>query len=213
VCAAAMHDRALELHTLLVDGIMSVALSADGPLWCVDTVARKRGRDGQLTKAQVLKKVAGGKKSELECSGTLLATYVFSNAGFWLDYQANISDAKTKQEWVVDQSSSVSVASSRPSAAERIRRLQLRGDTSLQPHKPGRRDPAELLQDYHTKLMQFHADALEAAGYSPDDIEPPRWGYQGNWNSYTALDAISATSPGSVCYLSASSCICVVHFP
>ena len=52
-----------------------------------------------LNKQQVLDIVAAGRQGSLECSGLLLATYVFSNAGYWLDFQANISDALTKTAW------------------------------------------------------------------------------------------------------------------
>ena len=155
----------------------------DGPLRCVDRAARK-----PLTRREVNHRVAHGRAADLECSGCLLATYVFSNAGFWLDYQANISDAQTRVRWTPADGSKTSVG--------QWRRRGLRGEGTVPP-RVGRRDPAELLREYHAALLDFHADDLEAAGYSPADIDPPTWGYQGNWNSVPDLDAISATSPGS----------------
>ena len=71
-----------------------------------------------LNKRQVLDIVAAGGQESLECSGLLLATYVFSNAGYWLDFQGNISDALTKTAW-------------EPPDTQRIadwRRRQLRGE-------------------------------------------------------------------------------------
>jgi hypothetical protein len=123
-----------------------------------------------LNKRRILDIVAAGQQESLECSGLLLATYVFSNAGYWLDFQGNISDALTKTAW-------------EPPDTRRIaewRRRQLRGESGP---RIGRRSPAELLQEYHETLLDFHEDALMEAGYSRDDIDPPTWGYQGNWNN------------------------------
>jgi len=139
----------------------------DGPLRCFEKGGDKKA---PLNKRQVLDAVAKGEQEQLECSGLLLATYVFSNANYWLDFQANISDAKTTAAWA-------------PPNAKRMadwRRRQLRGESGP---RIGRRDPVELLQEYHETLLNFHATALEEAGYSPEDIDPPTWGYQGNWNS------------------------------
>ena len=147
----------------------------DGPVRCFEAGAgntyatHTKGRL-PLNKRQVLDIVAVGRQASLECSGLLLATYVFSNAGYWLDFQGNISDALTKTAWQSPD-------------AKRIagwRQRQLRGEGG---RRIGRRSPVELLQEYHEVLLDFHEDALMEAGYSRDDIAPPTWGYQGNWNS------------------------------
>eukprot|EP01043_Picozoa_sp_COSAG02_P057242 COSAG02_NODE_6914_length_3291_cov_5.102444_3_plen_248_part_00 len=147
----------------------------DGAVRCFETTGSDEESNtgterSPLNKRQVLDIVAAGRQESLECSGVLLATYAFSNANYWLDFQANISDALTKTPW-------------EPPDTQRLanwRRRQLRGETGP---RIGRRPPAELLQEYHEVLLDFHEDALMEAGYSRGDIDPPTWGYQGNWNN------------------------------
>eukprot|EP01047_Picozoa_sp_COSAG01_P012102 COSAG01_NODE_538_length_15761_cov_8.160388_6_plen_523_part_00 len=174
----------------------------DGPLRCFYAGGGRREHKTALSRSEVLREVSRGHQRSLECSGLLLATYVFSNAGYWLNYQANVSDAQTRVAWAgaPDRTSEEEEESGAWHRHRQRQRRQLRGEANAAaapPPRVGSRNPAELLRQYHERLLSFHAEALEAAGYSPDDIAPPTWGYQGNWNSVDALDAISATSPGS----------------
>ena len=130
----------------------------DGPLRCFDSA--NKGEKKPMNKKDVWKAVADDRKEQLECSGLLLgkyisnlpvacelraysnslpvvsATYVFSNANYWLDFQRNVSDAKTIAQWAAPD----------PNRMKDWRRRQLRGEP--QP-RIGRRDPVELLQEYH----------------------------------------------------------------